>query len=165
MHPQFLSTTYKITALTQTDIPLILNLCKANPQYYKYCPPDPTEKSIQNDMSALPNGKTMQDKFYLGFWKEKDLLAVMDLILKYPNDKTAFIGFFMVNANIQGNGIGSKIIEESCEHLKEEFSFIRLGYVKGNKQSENFWQKNSFQPTGVVTHVESYDVVIMQRAL
>ena len=97
MQPQFLSNTYKITTLTQSDIPTILSLCNANSQYYKYCPPVATEKTILSDMTALPNGKTISDKYYLGFWKDNGLLAIMDLILKYPDDKTAFIGFYMVD--------------------------------------------------------------------
>lgn len=40
------------------------------------------------------------------------LIAVMDLILKYPNDETAFIGLFMVDSASQGKGTGTAIIEE-----------------------------------------------------
>ena len=162
---QLLSNTYKVTVLNQTDIPSILNLCSGNPQYYQYCPPAVTEDSIKKDLSALPDGKTLEDKYYLGFWMDNELVAVLDLILKYPNEKTAFIGFFMMNASMQGKGIGSCLIEEACAYLKEQFSFVRLGYVKGNKQSQNFWTKNLFCPTGVIAHTDSYDIVIMERTL
>lgn len=165
MDIQSLSSTYKVTVLSQSDIPAIWKLCSGNPQYYQYCPPVITEESINKDMQALPPGKAMEDKYYLGFWEGNNLLAVMDLILKYPNNSTAFIGFFMLHADKQGKGIGSEIIKEICCYLKKTFSFIRLGYVKGNKQSERFWIKNSFQPTGVIAHTEKYDIVIMQKAL
>lgn len=165
MEVQALSDKYKVSVLDQKDIPAILMLCSGNPQYYRHCPPAATEESIQRDMAALPGGKTLRDKYYLGFWMDDELLAVLDLILRYPNDKTAFIGFFMLNAKMQGKGIGSEIIESICTYLKREFSFVRLGYVDGNKQSESFWEKNLFQPTGVVVHTDSYDIVVMQRAL
>lgn len=34
----------------------------------------------------------------------------MDLIFRYPNEKTAFIGLFMMERSHQGKGTGSKII-------------------------------------------------------
>ncbi len=46
------------------------------------------------------------------------LIAVMDLILKYPNDETAFIGLFMVDSASQGKGTGTAIIEECLCFLK-----------------------------------------------
>lgn len=165
MEIQSLSDTHRVTVLNYTDIPSVYTLCSGNPQYYNYCPPAVTAESIKRDMSALPDGKTLEDKYYLGFWMDNELVAVLDLILKYPNEKTAFIGFFMMNAKMQGKGIGSGLIEEICTCLKSQFSFVRLGYVKGNKQSQNFWIKNLFCPTGVIAHTDSYDIVIMERTL
>lgn len=69
----------------------------------------------------------------------------------------------MMNADFQGKGIGSKIIEEACDYLKENFSKVRLGYVKGNKQSESFWLKNQFEKTGTESIQENYTVVVMER--
>ena len=57
-----------------------------------------TLESIREDMKVLPPGKSGEDKFYVGFFDGSMLTAVMDLILKYPNDETAFIGLFMVDS-------------------------------------------------------------------
>ena len=99
-------------------------------------------------MQAVPEGKSPEDKYYLGFFKAGRLIAVMDLISGYPDQETAFIGFFMMNMDMQGQGAGSHIIEEVCACLNKYFSYIRLGYVKSNEQSRHFWQKNGFMPTG-----------------
>lgn len=165
MEIQQLSTLYSVTILKESDIPIIFQLCSKNPQYYKYCPPAVSMDSIQTDMLALPEGKISDDKYYLGFWEDNELLAVMDLILKYPDKNIAFIGFFMINADYQGKGIGSKIVEEACNYLKKDFSFIRLGYVKGNKQSEHFWLKNDFKIIGESAHTKDYTIIIMQKNL
>lgn len=87
----------------------------------------------------------------------------MDLILKYPDDKTAFIGFFMIDASIQGRGMGSAIAGEVCSCLKSQFDFVRLGYVRGNVQAEYFWLKNGFKPTGKIAETEQGDIVVVQR--
>lgn len=160
-----LSKTYRVSKLEDKDIQTVFLLCRENPQFYRYCPPFVSVNEIKKDMQALPTGKSLEDKYYLGFWDENQLVAVMDLILEYPDEKTAFIGFFMMNAQLQGRGIGSKIIEEACTYLKEKFSYIRLGYVKGNRQSEGFWIKNKFHATGVITRTADYEIVMMQRRL
>ena len=165
MEIQKLSTIYKVSILQESDIPVILSLCQKNPKYYKHCPPAVSEESIRKDMQIVPDGKTPEDKYYLGLWEKECLIAVLDLIWQYPNRETAFIGFFMMNMDMQGQGFGSRIIEEVCNYLKEHFSFIRLGYVKGNEQSEHFWIKNGFLPTGTITKTDAYDIVGMQKVL
>ncbi len=89
----------------------------------------------------------------------------MELIDGWPDEKTAYIGFFMMNMDFQGKGIGSKIIAEVCEYLRGQFSKVRLAYVKGNEQSEHFWLKNSFKKIGVESEQEYYTVVVLERVL
>lgn len=165
MEIQSLSKTYKVSRLDVTSIPSILRLCDGNPIYYRYAPPAASKESIEEEMSALPKGKESKDKYYLGFWDNGKLAAVMDLIVKYPDAKTAWIGFFMMDAAMQGKGNGSRLIEEICCCLKRDFSFIELGYVKGNLQSEHFWLKNKFHPTGKVSQTENYEIIVLQRPL
>jgi RimJ/RimL family protein N-acetyltransferase len=149
--------------LTEWDIPDVVRLCDSNPQYYQHCPPAASPESITSDMLALPDGKSRADKYYLGFWKRNKLAAVLDLILKYPDDKTAFIGFFMIDASLQGKGIGSAIVKDICFWLKSQFDFIRLGYVRENIQAEKFWCKNEFKPTGETIQTDQGAIVLMQR--
>lgn len=118
-------------------------------------------------MNALPPRKTAADKYYLGYFeKTKRLVAVMDFIDHYPDEKTAFIGFYMVERAEQGKGIGSAIVKELFDYLADlGYQNVRLGYVDGNKQSEMFWKKNQFADTGLRNHDEHYDVVVMNRTL
>lgn len=160
-----LSQQYTVKIIEDKDVLSVFHLCEKNPQYYRFCPPMVTVQSVKDDMIALPSGKSQDDKFYIGFWKKDTLVAVMDLILKYPNDTTVFVGFFMMNADLQGNGIATAIIKEAFMFLKQNYKAVRLGYVKGNKQAEHFWKKNGFEPTGVVTKTEAYDIVMMEKML
>lgn len=161
-----LSRTYSAQELGEADIPQVCALCWSNPQFYRYCPPPVSEGSIRRDICALPPRKTAEDKYYLGFFRGDTLVAVMDLILRYPRVCGAFIGFFMVDSAYQGRGIGSQIIGECLSALKARgFAFVRLAYIQGNRQSERFWQKNGFAPTGLEIPLEAYTEVVMQRAL
>ena len=70
----------------------------------------------------------------------------MDLITAYPDDETAFIGFFVLNIKYQHKCIASRIIKESIEYLKTEgYKKIRLGVDKGIPQSFSFWEKNGLR--------------------
>lgn len=160
------SKAYRVRRLDESDIPEVAALCKQNPQFYQYCPPFVSEQTVLQDMRALPPKKTMADKFYIGYYRQKKLIAVMDYIRAFPNEQTAFLGFFMVAKDEQNQGTGSAIIEELCAFLEQNgVSHIRLGWVKGNPQSEHFWHKNRFSETGVSYQTNGYTVVVAQREL
>ena len=127
----------------------ILALCAGNEQFYRYHPPLATRESIFEDMKALPPGKSAADKHYSGFFDGETLIAVLDLILGYPDAQTAFLGFFMTAAAVQKKGVGSAIvanIRTCCKRLG--FTRLRLAIDEGNPQSEAFWAKNGFRKTG-----------------
>jgi len=161
-----LSFCYIVKQILEEDIWDVYSLCKGNSTYYTHKKSEPTIENMKEDLTALPPGKTIKDKHYMGFYKENQLIAIMDLIIEYPNDNTAFIGLFMLNKEYQGFGIGTKIIYDALNFLKKEgYGYARLGYIKGNLESENFWIKNKFNPTGIEVEKENYTVVVMQRDL
>ena len=155
-----LSEKYHVRRLDTDDLNDIYRLSCKNPMFYQYHPPFVTKESILEDMRALPLEKSMDDKYYVGFFEKSELVAIMDLILDYPKKDTAFIGLFMLNAQYQGKGIGSRIMDEVIACLTEnEYKEIRLGVDKGNPQSYAFWTKNGFVP------VEERKYVLMRRTL
>ena len=161
-----ISKQYIVRKLNNDDVKEIYDLEIENPMYFEFCPPKASIESIFDDMKALPPNMTYDDKYYIGFFKDEQLVAIMDLISHYPNVDTAFIGFFMVNKLWQNIGTGSDIIKETLLYLRKEgFSFVRLGYMKGNEQSKHFWIKNGFVPTGIETNNGQGIVVVMQKQI
>ena len=160
------SNQFQVRRLDQNDIEAVFALCSRNSLYYQYCPPSVTRQSIIEDMKALPPDKDLADKYYLGYFSGKKLIAVMDFIASFPEETTVFIGFFMTDVSVQKKGIGSSIIDELCACLPDAgFIRIRLGWVKGNPQAEHFWHKNGFAETGVTYESNGYTVVAAQRKL
>lgn len=140
---------YWVKGLEKKDITEIYKLCSKNTIFYQYHPPFVTEKSILQDMAALPPGKEPWEKAFLGFYEEERLIAILDLILNYPKEGTAYIGLFMTEQEVQGRGIGSELIGRCIDCLAElNVKKIRLAVDKGNPQSEAFWVKNHFVKTG-----------------
>ncbi len=161
-----LSESFEVRVLNDTDIDEVFEVYKSNPFYFQHMNIVPEKKTVLDDMKMLPRGKGMEDKFFLGFYGEEKLIAVMDLIFQYPNEKTAFIGLFMMERVHQGKGIGSKIIRETEKYLvRNGFGYIRLAFIRGNKESEGFWRKNGFFPTGVQIEQENYTMVVMEKEI
>lgn len=164
MNIQEISSTYFVRKMTEDDIEQIYELSLGNPLYYQFCPPSVTRESVREDLLAFPPQISYEQKHYIGFFKEDRLIAVMDLLFGYPNEKTAFIGLFMMAESEQGKGVGTGIIEECAAFLKRQgYDRIRLGFIKGNPQSEAFWRKNRFKPTGEESGRVKYTVVLMER--
>ena len=106
-----------------------------------------TKKSIESDMMTLPDNVDIKDKYYVGYFKADKLIAVLDLIDGYPKKDIVFIGFFMMDINVQKNGMGSAIVKELIDYLTTlEYKEVRLGWINGNPQAEHFWIKNGFCP-------------------
>lgn len=161
-----LSTDYQVRRLTINDANKAYALVQSNPTYFAYCPPQATRHSILEDMRVIPANKSLDDKYYVGFFDGDKLLAILDLITAYPDDKSAWIGFFMVDAAVQKQGIGSNIMKDVLVGIKEAgFKRVELAYGKGNEQSEHFLLKNGFVKDGREIPVPGYTVVVMEKLL
>ena len=167
LNPAAFSDAYTVRGLTPADVPAVLRLMQGNVLYFQYCGGDavPSEESIRRDMSIVPGNKTLEDKYYVGFFRDETLAAIMDLIDGYPEDNIAFVGFFMMNESMQGTGEGTKIISGLCAKLKAlGIRRIRLGIDKGNPQSTHFWKKNGFQVIREVPQ-ETGTILLAERIL
>lgn len=157
---------YAARPLTASDADAILTLCAENEQFYRYHPPFATRESVLEDMTALPPGKCAADKHYLGFFDRETLVAVLDLIERYPQDDTAHIGFFMTKKERQGRGLGTALIGELLNELrKADCKKARLAVDRGNPQSRVFWEKNGFALTGEEFPNGDSAYLPMERAL
>lgn len=166
MNEKKFSGKYEVRKLNKDDIPKIYDLCKKNSLYYEYCPPMVTEKSIADDLTAFPPNTGIENKYYVGFFDSGKMIAVMDLIDGYPEEKIAFIGFFMTDVSVQNQGIGSAIIAELAVYLKSMgFQAIRLAWVKGNPQAEHFWIKNGFEFLKETSSTAAECVILAERSL
>lgn len=146
IRPENLSIHYSVKKLSMDDVETIYTFCSSHTIFYRYCGKKLTRELIENDLQITPPGIELDDKFYLGFYKEDELIAIMDLINGYPAEDVAFIGFFMVSSSYEGTGIGSSIIDEALGYLKQQgFTSCRLGIDRDNPQSNHFWKKNGFE--------------------
>ena len=166
MNIQYLSSKYTVRDLVPADAESVYEVLKNNSIFYEYHPPMVTLESIIEDMEALPPDKGYEDKHYIGFFHVDTLVAVMDLIEHYPQPGTALMGFFAMNPNLQGQGVGTAIISDGVAYLTQlGFEKVRLGIDKGNPQSKAFWLKNNFAFTGEAYESDGSTILVMERTL
>ena len=155
-----------VRALTEADIPEMYALCAGNPLYYEHFGAPLTQESLRADLTALPPGTAPEQKHFVGLWRDNKLIALLDLICDFPAPGTAYIGWFILAAGVQGQGVGSQLIAQLCTALTAAgMKKIRLAYVQTNPQSKRFWAKNGFSPTGEESDMGSYRAVLMERML
>lgn len=141
-----LSDRYDVRRLGSADVDGILKLCRENTQFYEYCEAEPTEEQILRDMRLLPPGIRPSDKYYVGFYRHGELIALLDLVDGYPAPDCAYIGFFMMKKALQGQGLGSAVIRDCAAYLQSiHKTAVRLAIDKANPQSTHFWKKNGFR--------------------
>lgn len=155
-----------VRELTQRDIPEMLRVARSNPLFYQYMRPDPTEENLAADLQALPPHRTLADKTFFGWFDGERLVAMMDLILRHPKPDMAFIGWYILDGEYQGHGLGRRLVQEVLALLKAEgVTEVRLGRIEGNPQSEHFWHVCGFRENGLGYDTEDYHVIVMAKQL
>ena len=159
------SKNYQVRKLTLEDIPMIFSFCQKNTQYYEYCGKKLTVELIEQDIKICPPSIPLNQKYYVGFFDEHQLIAILDLVDGYPDDYTVFLGFFMMSVHHQGKGLGSKLIQEVLNYAScLGFHRVRLGVDKMNPPAIKFWKKNGFEMMQEIV-LEEGIILLAQKSL
>lgn len=161
-----LSSQYTVRKITEADISPVYRLAKSNSKYYEYMNTVPTRESLTEVISELPEGASPNSKHFVGFYNADDVLvAVMDLITGYPESDDAFIGWLMVDGDMQGRGVGSGIFADVRAAMKAAgYDYLSLGCMAENEEALKFWHGQGFRETGEEQQ-NDYKVVIMGREI
>ena len=161
-----LNTNYVVRKLSENDIDIIFNLFVNNDRYFNYLGITPTKQSIIEDMNETPNGMSIDNKYFLGYFNNNELIAIIDLIDGYPNNNEAYIGLFIINRNYQNKHIGTSIFNELKQSLKDQnFLKIRLAYINDNVEAKHFWYKLGFIEDGKTSKLLNKDITRLQLHL
>jgi len=160
-----LSTQYKVRKITESDITAVYRLAKTNRRYYRYLGRIPTRESLTEIISEVPEGASVKCKHFVGFYDEDDrLVAVMDLITGYPESDDAFIGWLMVDGDMQGRGVGSGIFADVRAAMKAAgYDYMSLAVIKKNEEAVKFWKGQGFSEDGESVSTEGYEVYKFAR--
>ena len=108
-------------------------------------PPLPT--AAREEFDALPEGKTLQDKYILGlFDPQRILVGMIESIRHYPNSQTWWLGLMMLTPKQRGKGLGSAFYRAFELWVSSQgASQISLSVIEINEQGLQFWEKMGFE--------------------
>lgn len=115
-------------------------------------------------MLCLPEGKAKADKFLLDFGMDLTLWLLWILSMHILM-RRLFYWFVYGWSSLSEKRIGSHIVTEALAYFAKNFRKARLAYVKGNPQSQHFWEKQGFKSIGCEVKQELYTVVIAEQSL
>ena len=160
-----ISKTYTVRMLNDEDLDSILKLCQGNTVFNQYWKEEPTKELLQDDMHSLPDGAEINNKYYMGLYKDNLLVAIMSYIDQWPTSDAGCLEFFMVDISFQGKGTGTSMLQEFFDYLKDiGRTRVVFGVVADNPQANNFLAKNGciYLDSGVV---DGFDVNIVGKML
>lgn len=103
---------YELIKNSEGNIQDVYKLIKENTYFYsKVHFHELTIEECLQDISALPPNTNMSQKFYYGIYKNRNLIAIIDYIEKYPKEDTVYLGLFMLNQQYHGKGIAKHMID------------------------------------------------------
>lgn len=162
---------YNIKKMTDKENEDLYRLQQTNPYYFSCEQDHPvTYDEATAGVVALPPNVKCEQKFYIGFYKNGQLEAIMDYIEDYPIQDTVFIGLFMIDGQERRKGIGSKIVGHYMEVLrKNQVKKVRLGCIAENRESFPFWKSMGFEEVDRVCTKEEgrkdWNIIVMQKVL
>jgi GNAT superfamily N-acetyltransferase len=93
-----------------------------------------------------------QDKIVLGCWADGELVAVVDVLRRWPDAQTAHIGLLLVRGDRQRTGLGRATFAALTDLAREWVGIRswRAAIVRTNEQVAGFWRQLGFAETGEV---------------
>ena len=162
---QSLGTSYDVRRIAEVDISDVVGLARTNGRYYRSLGIRPSRSRLTEIVSDIAVGVEGAESYFVGFYNEgDDLIAVLDLVCGYPESNDAFIGWFMVDADLQGQGVGSSIFADVRASMRAQgYDHLELKCPKASDSARAFWEGQGFAATGVEEFNGYYEVVGMAR--
>jgi len=149
----------KLVQISEEMAPEIERIFMCSPTYFlSISGRSATPEAALETLRELPPGIGYHQKFVFLVQWQNQFIGVSDLILGYPDDRTAFVGLLLLDEAWQGQGFGRKayqLIEEFV--LQRNFQNIRLAVVESNPVI-TFWKNNGFLEIGISKPYENHIV-------
>ncbi|MBD2124246.1 GNAT family N-acetyltransferase [Trichocoleus sp. FACHB-262] len=127
----------------------------------------PSPSAARDEFTALPEGKTIEDKYILGLFNSSNILVGMiEAIRHYPDDQTWWIGLMMLAPGQRGKGLGTEFYRAFERWVLAQGAFqVSLSVIEANEAGLQFWKHLGFsivrkvppQQFGIKTH-ERYEL-------
>ena len=147
---------------TSKNSELLQNIFKNSPEYFRNVSGAMARAGDgENVFKALPSNFKKENKHVLGIEFNATLIGVIDCLIGYPNEATAYIGLLLLSEEYHSIGLGKLSYNLLEDHLRTfpRIKKIRLAVVESNNQVLKYWEKMGFILTG---EVKSYSNLLVE---
>ena len=162
-----LSSEFTVKRIKEADVVSVVNLLRGNRKYYKQLGIKHTMRNLTDITSEFDEGNNAEKTNFVGFYDiDNKLIAILDLITDYPQTNDAYIGWFLVDAEKQRQGIGSQLFADIRSTIKAQgYNHLQLRLQEDNLQAIDFWEKQGFKLSDKKTQINNKTMVYMERNL
>ena len=145
-----LSGAFDVRTLASEDLPEVFALARSNRVYFRYLHERPTRANLTELVGRLPEGAEPTARHFVGYYDADGyLVAVLNLVLGWPDERSAFVGWLMVAADMQRQGVGSQLVADLRAVLEAEgYARIVLQLPERAEDGRAFWEAQGFAATG-----------------
>lgn len=112
---------YTVKRLTPADVDEILALQAKHSEYHQHYQTNPVTKAdILAELETLPSKALPEQKFYLGFYAQDELVVLVDLVLDHPQANCAWLGLVMTEKTKLRQHYATKVLMALRSALKRE---------------------------------------------
>ena len=137
---------YEVVPITKQNFNQIFEVYDTNQDFFLLTQgKKATIESSINDIDAMPPKCEKEQKVYLSIWENGKVIGVLDLIEKYPEQTSFWIGLLIIRGNLHGKKIGNRIVNAILAAAKlAGYKSAHLGVIESNVKGIEFWQKFGF---------------------
>lgn len=101
----------------------------------------PSKEKVKEIFTALPPGKSYEDKFVLGIFKGSGkLIGVIDVVKNFTFDGEWIIGLLIIDPKERENGLGKSVHEALIAWaVKLGAKSFRVAAIEDNHRGIKFW--------------------------
>lgn len=98
-----------------------------------------------------PPKQPLHDMYKIGLFAGENLIGFYDVAKDYPEGDTWYLGLFLVDAKLRGQGMGHKVLTALERWMKEQGAKqVMLSVLEENQSALRFWQREGFTQTRVL---------------
>jgi len=136
---------YDIVPLTTDNYTIARDVYFSNQPYFQLFGNMADDSSIFATINKLPDGISQDNKLIAAICDEDEPVAIIDLIIDYPNKGELWLGLLLVRGDVQSHSKGKSIMFYTMQAAQEAgFNKISLGVHNKNPRAFRFWQKMGF---------------------
>lgn len=134
---------FHVRPLLVGDVPGLQVLFDEDPEYFEI---NGRAIPVEEIRTALPPGRTADDKFLFVLERDGRHAGMIDIIRDYPDPHVWHLGFIFLSKSVRGRGEGRRCLRALYDWVRAQGgTVIRLGVVEPNAKARHLYATEGFE--------------------